>query len=194
MVVGVAEQLERIGQAGVAEALGELVDDVVAACDAYGVTVLHTDIAPDGIKFVLCAGAPVSPGDTTDALLQAALAITASTVPFTIRQGVQAGRVFAGFLGSPHRRAYTLMGDPVNTAARMLGKAGDRDIVAVAAAIDDTRTIFEVELLEPFLVKGKTEPITAAKVRGTTGRVRRDSADTRLVGRQQELQVLTHTI
>ena len=194
MVVGIAEQLARIGPAGVAEALGVLVDDVVDACDTYGVTVLHTDIAPDGIKFVLCAGAPVSPGDTTDALLQAALQVATSTVPFTIRQGVQAGRVFAGFLGSPYRRTYTLMGDPVNTAARMLGKAGDRDIVAVSSAVDDTRAIFETELLEPFLVKGKTEPITAAKVRGTTGNVRRDTAGTRLVGRQRELEILTHAI
>lgn len=194
MVVGLAEQLDRLGPAGVAEALGAVVDDVVAACDAYGVTVLHTDIAPDGLKFVLCAGAPVSPGDTTDALLQAALAIAGSTSPFVIRQGVQAGRVFAGFLGSPHRRTYTLMGDPVNTAARMLGKAGDREIVAVAAAVDDTRSVFETEMLEPFLVKGKSEPITAAKVRSTTGHVRRDQAGTRLVGRQHELDVLTRAI
>ena len=194
MVVGLAEQLDRLGPSGVAEALGSIVDDVVAACDSYGVTVLHTDIAPDGLKFVLCAGAPVSPGDTTDALLQAGLAIAASDSPFVIRQGVQTGRVFAGFLGSPHRRTYTLMGDPVNTAARMLGKAGDREIVAVAKAVNDTRTVFEIEELEPFLVKGKTEPITAAKVRAPTGRVRRDSARTRLVGRQRELDVLMHAI
>ncbi len=194
MVVGIAEQLDRLAPMGVATALGQLVDEVVAACANFGVTVLHTDIAGDGIKFVLCAGAPVSPGDTTDALLQAALVIAASDSHFVIRQGVQAGRVFAGFLGSPYRRTYTLMGDPVNTAARMLGKADDRDIVVVASAVDDTRTVFETELLEPFLVKGKTEPITAAKVRGLTGHVRRDSAGTRLVGRQKELDVLTHAI
>ena len=143
---------------------------------------------------MLCAGAPVSPGDTTDALLQAALQIAASESPFVIRQGVQAGRVFAGFLGSPYRRTYTLMGDPVNTAARMLGKADDRDIVVVASAVDDTRAVFETDVLEPFLVKGKTEPITAAKVKGLTGHVRRDSASTRLVGRQKELDVLMHAI
>jgi class 3 adenylate cyclase/tetratricopeptide (TPR) repeat protein len=194
MVVGIAEQLDRLGPTGVADALGHLVDEVVAACGDFGVTVLHTDIAGDGIKFVLCAGAPVSPGDTTDALLQTALEIAESDSPFVIRQGVQAGRVFAGFLGSPYRRTYTLMGDPVNTAARMLGKADDRDIVVVASAVDDTRAVFETELLEPFLVKGKTEPITAAKVRGLTGHVRRDSAGTRLVGRQKELDVLTHAI
>ena len=169
MVVGVRDQIQRLGPHGVADALSRLVDDVVTACDAFGVTVLHTDIAPDGIKFVLCAGAPVSPGDTTDALLQAALQIAASDSPFVIRQGVQAGRVFAGFLGSPYRRTYTLMGDPVNTAARMLGKADDRDIVVVASAVDDTRAVFETEELEPFLVKGKTEPITAAKVEGAHG-------------------------
>ena len=76
----------------------------------------------------------------------------------------------------------------------MLGKADDRDIVVVSSAVDDTRAVFETDLLEPFLVKGKTEPITAAKVRGLTGHVRRDSAGTRLVGRQKELDVLTHAI
>ena len=67
----------------------------------FGVTVLHSDIAGDGMKFVLCAGAPVNPGDTSDAMLQAALEIAAIDTPLTLRQGVQTGRVFAGFLGVP---------------------------------------------------------------------------------------------
>ena len=43
---------------------------------------IHTDIAPDGLKFVLCAGAPVNPGDTGDAMLQAALRIAGIDSPF----------------------------------------------------------------------------------------------------------------
>ena len=194
MVGGVAASLDAVGPDGTARALGSLIDDVIAATHPYGVTALHTDIAPDGFKIVLCAGAPVNPGDVSDALLNAALAIAGIDTTFTLRQGAQTGRVFAGFLGAPYRRTYTLMGDPVNTAARMLGKAGDRDIVAVGSMVDDTRSVFETEQLEPFLVKGKTEPILACKVHGVTDAVRRDGSTSRLVGRERELEVLARAI
>lgn len=194
MVAGVRDQLDAVGPQGTADALGRLIDDILAATAPYGVTALHTDIADDGFKVVLCAGAPVNPGDTSDALLQAALDIAAVSSPFVIRQGCQTGRVFAGFLGSPYRRTYTLMGDPVNTAARMLGKADDRDVVAVGTMVADTRTIFASEELEPFLVKGKTEPIVAHKIRGVTDEVRRGGAATRLYGREKELKILTSAI
>jgi class 3 adenylate cyclase/tetratricopeptide (TPR) repeat protein len=194
MVGGVEAALHAAGPDGTATVLGALVDDVIAATLPYGVTALHTDIAPDGFKFVLCAGAPVNPGDISDALLQASLAIAAIDSRFTLRQGAQTGRVFAGFLGAPYRRTYTLMGDPVNTAARMLGKAGDREIVAVGSMVDDTRSVFDAEQLEPFRVKGKTEPIIAYQVRGITDGVRRDGTHTHLVGRERELEVLSKAI
>jgi class 3 adenylate cyclase/tetratricopeptide (TPR) repeat protein len=191
MVTGVAGQIERVGAVEVAHLLSAVVDGVVAACDEHRVTLLHSDIAGDGVKFVLCAGAPLNSGDSADAMLQAALTIATIDSPLVIRQGVQSGRVFAGFLGSEHRRTYTLMGDPVNTAARMLGKAGDREVVAVATVLNETRTVFISDPLEPFLVKGKSEPITAHKVRSVTELVRRDGLTAGLVGRQRELEVLT---
>ena len=194
MVTGVGAQLAMVSADAVAEQLGQLVDKIVEACDSFGVTVLHSDIASDGVKFLLCAGAPVNTGDTADGMLHATLRIATITSPLTIRQGVQTGRVFAGFLGSEHRKTYTLMGDPVNTAARMVGKAGDREVVAVASVVHDTRTMFVSDELEPFLVKGKSEPIVAHKVRASTARVRRDSVGARLVGRRREMEVLTHAI
>ena len=191
MITGVAGALERSGPEQVARDLSRVVDEVVAACDQHSVTVLHSDIAGDGVKLVLCAGAPLNSGDSADALLQAALRIASIDAPFVIRQGVQTGRVFAGFLGSDHRRTYTLMGDPVNTAARMLGKAGDREVVAVGTVLDGTRTVYVTDELEPFLVKGKSEPIIAHTVRAVTDVVRHDGVYLGLAGRQRELEVLT---
>jgi hypothetical protein len=115
-------------------------------------------------------------------MLEAALRMARVESPFVLRQGVQTGRVFAGFLGADYRRTYTLMGDPVNTAARMLGQAEDRQIVAVDTVVRVSRTVFETEALDPFLVKGKTEPITAYKVLSASESVRHDSSETRLVG------------
>lgn len=194
MVSGIEAHITTHGASATASELHTLVNGVIEACTAFGLTALHTDIAPDGVKFVLCAGAPVNPGDTSDAMLQASLTIAALDSRFVLRQGVQTGRVFAGFLGSDNRKTYTLMGDPVNTAARMLGQAGDRDVVAVESVVAGTRTVFETEPLEPFLVKGKSEPITAHKVLSTTSRIRRDATNTQLVGRDSELEMLTRAI
>ncbi len=189
-VTGLDEHLIDHGAADTCDALGDLVDAVVESCAEFGVTPLHTDIAPNGLKFVLCAGAPYTEGNTSEAMLEAALRITKLTTPFTIKIGVQRGRVFAGFLGSPFRRTYTLMGDPVNTAARMLGKAANKDIVAVDDVLADTRTIYAAEEIEPFLVKGKTEPMRASYVFGTTDWVQKQAPVAPLIGRDDELAAL----
>ena len=41
-----------------------------------------------------------------------------------LRIGVNAGRVFAAVFGPPYRRSYSIRGDAVNLAARVMGKAG----------------------------------------------------------------------
>jgi class 3 adenylate cyclase/tetratricopeptide (TPR) repeat protein len=189
-VTGVDEHLEDHGTAQTRDALAELIDAVSLACDEFGVTPLHTDIAPNGLKFILCAGAPFTRGNTSEAILEASLRITKFSTPFTLKVGVQRGRAFAGFLGSPFRRTYTLMGDAVNTAARMLGKAANRDVVAVNEVLADTRTIYASEEIEPFLVKGKTEPMHASYVFGTTDWVQRQAPAAPLIGRDTELAAL----
>lgn len=190
MVSGLDERVSSSGRDSTADELAALVDDLLASIDPFGVTLLHTDIAPDGFKCVITAGAPINPGDIGDAALQAALAVADIDTPFDIRVGVQTGRVFAGFLGAPYRRTYTVMGDPVNTAARLLGQAAPGDVVAASSLVDDTRAIFDVEPLEPFHVKGKTEPLHAARVLAMTDDVRRAASATRLHGRRKELEIL----
>lgn len=135
-----------------------------------GVAPLETDISHDGFKFVLSAGAPLTVGNTNDALLRAALRIVDIDSPFELRVGVQTGRVFAGFIGHPNRRTYSMMGDCMSTAARMLGVAADRDVVAVDDVVAGTRVPFVTEALEPFAVKGKSAPITAHRIVATEAR------------------------
>jgi class 3 adenylate cyclase len=52
--------------------------------------------------------------------------------------GVSAGQVFAGNIGAENRYEYTVIGDPVNEAARLadLAKASDRRILCSSAAIE----------------------------------------------------------
>lgn len=191
---GVDQAIEALGGGQVADDLGALFDDIQRACRRYSVTALHSDIAPDGLKLVLSAGAPQATATPGDAMLKATLEIAMATSPFTIKQGVQVGRVFAGFLGSEYRRTYTLMGDPVNTAARMLGKAADRDVIAVHDVVLETRSVFIEEELEPFLVKGKSAPIVAHRILASTDEVRRRGDWIPFVGRADELAVLERSV
>lgn len=193
-VTGVEQALKTLGGPETAVQLGRLLDHVHASCSGYDVTVLHSDIAEDGFKLVLCAGAPLATATPGDAMLQAALQIATTDAPLVVKQGVQVGRVFAGFLGSEYRRTYTLMGDPVNTAARMLGQAADRDIIAVHDVVLETRSIFIDEELEPFTVKGKIAPIIAHRILEATDEVRRRGDWITFVGRQDELAQINSAV
>ncbi|MEM8704866.1 MAG: adenylate/guanylate cyclase domain-containing protein [Actinomycetota bacterium] len=190
LIGGITESIETIGGERTAELLADLVDHVLAASGSFGTAFLHSDIADHGAKFVLTAGAPTAHGNNAEAVLRAALQIAQAPSPFVVRIGVQVGRGFAGFLGTPSRRTYTVMGDPVNTAARMLGKAGDRDVIAMDDVVRATDTLFLAEELEPFLVKGKTDPVTAHLVVAATDETRRDLRHLDLVGRGDEIAAI----
>ncbi len=187
MVTGVDELLDELGGEAVRDELARLVNAVRDACLQFRVTLLHSDIAASGMKLILAAGAPLTSGHDEDAMLHAGLAIAAFETPLTIRIGAQRGRVFAGFLGAPYRLAYTVMGDPVNTAARLLGQAAPGTVVATTELLQSTQTVFHADELEPFMVKGKSEPLHAAVVTTATDEVRERHRDDDVVGREAEL-------
>ncbi len=194
LVGGIGHLQSQRGPEVAASELARLVDGIEAIVDRYDVAALHTDIAPDGFKVVLCAGAPRNVGNTSDAMVRAALEIAALDSPLTLRQGIQTGRAFAGFLGSTYRRTYTLMGDVVNTAARMLGPAGDREVVAVEDVLADARDTYLTDRLEPLQVKGKSAPITAHRMVDFEHAAHLQVVEGRLHGRDEERDRLQHAL
>ncbi len=97
------------------------------ACLRFDVTFAQTDMSKGAVKAILLAGAPrTAGGEEEELMLRATRAIIERPGPLPLRIGVNTGRVFAGIVGTLTRRTYTFYGDAINTAARIMARAGRR--------------------------------------------------------------------
>jgi len=155
----------------------------------YGGIISRIDPYSRGTKMLILFGAPVAHEDDPQRAVSAALAMNAELetlnetwrgklarhlpagLPGSLIQhriGITCGDTFAGQVGSPTRREYTVMGDQVNLSARLMGAADPSQILAhfdlevhktVAAA-------YHLSELSPIRVKGKSRPISVFQVQG----------------------------
>ena len=197
---GVDALLESDGPDAAHERLQALATATDEAASRHGVHWLASDVYAGGGKIILTAGAPRSTGQDEDAAVRTARALIDTDVGLPVRIGLNRGPVYMGDLGSPRRRTFTVMGDAVNLAARLMQKSAPGQVVASAAVLDNVPTDFATEELEPFLVKGKTEPIRASLVGdridmddGETG-APIAQAELEFIGRSHELAVLENAI
>ncbi len=149
------------GPADLAERLHVVVRRVQQAAEENDVSFLGTDIDHDGGKIILVSGVPRRAGEDEQRMLLALRQITAQELPLALRIGVNTGPVFAGDVGTPFRRTFTVMGDTVNLAARLMAKAAPGQVLATAEVLDRSSVRFQTTPLEPFMVKGKRRPVTA---------------------------------
>jgi len=175
----------------VAEALHELVSDVQGAADEVGVTFLGTDLSRNGGKIILVAGAPRAQEDDAGRMLLALRRVVEVDRLVPIRIGVNRGHVFAGGIGPEYRRTYTVMGDTVNLAARLMAHARSGQILAHPSVVDRAGPSFATVALEPFAVKGKAEPVDAFDVGELVEQPEQhERGSSPLVGREEELETL----
>ena len=146
-------------------------------------------------------GAPVSHEDDPERAVRAGLAMQAAMdeinervasdlgASFALRVGINSGDVLAGRVGD----GYTVIGDPVNVAARLQAAAEPGSVTVGDLTHRFTRGAIEYVELEPLALKGKSEPVPAweavrAVVRGRVPRGSRSS--TPLIGRERESEEL----
>jgi class 3 adenylate cyclase/tetratricopeptide (TPR) repeat protein len=185
------DQLARThGTSAVAEALDQCVRNLQHATAEHHVTFFETDIDRDGGKVMLVAGAPRSSGHDEERMLRAVRAVMEHAGVLPLRIGVNRGDVFAGDFGPPFRRTYSIKGDAVNLAARVMGKAAPGEVLATAATLERSPTRFATEPLEPFLVKGKSLPVSASRVGPVLSADQAGRPTSPFVGRRDELDRL----
>jgi len=83
---------------------------------------------------------------------------------FHVRVGINTGDVIAGNIGSRDRMDYTVIGDSVNAASRVVDQAGADEIVISGATYNNCKRYFDTEFKGSVLVKNRLVPIDCYKV------------------------------
>jgi class 3 adenylate cyclase/predicted ATPase len=161
-----------------------------------------------GSKLLITFGAPVAHPDDPDRAVTTALEMNRQLRLFNSRlkeempddidrhpfifqrMGITQGDAFAGEVGWRQRREYTVMGDDVNLAARLMAKAQFGQIIISQNIWDRVNPYFKTEALEPFAAKGKSEPIQAYTVQDAARGPEARTSDTPFIGREVTQHVL----
>ncbi|MBT8450892.1 MAG: GAF domain-containing protein [Deltaproteobacteria bacterium] len=131
-----------------------------------------------GDEMMVLFGSPVAHDDDPDRAVRAALEMqnTLSELnarhevqdlpPFEIGIGINTGEVVAGYIGSSQALEYTVIGDPVNTGARLCSLAKPGQTLLSQGTIEKLTGSFAFEELPEEKVKGKAKPIRVFEVIG----------------------------
>ncbi len=166
-----------------ADALTETMQDyfvtMQSIVEQHGGTINKTDLYSSGDKLLAVFGAPVAHEDDVDQAARAAVALQAAVeqvnqrladrcpqVVVCLRQriGLSTGYAFSGNVGSEIRQEYTIMGDEVNLAARLMSAARWDEILVSKHAFDLLEPFGEFEFFDELELKGKQEPISTYRL------------------------------
>jgi class 3 adenylate cyclase/tetratricopeptide (TPR) repeat protein len=160
-------------------AVEKYIGDAVMA--VFGAAVSHEDDALRAVRAAAAALAQVSQ-------LSAGLSAT-HKVSLEVRCGICSGEVMA--ITTPDGN-FRVIGDPVNTAARLQTAAGHGEILVDAVSASMIRAYVGLEPVPPLMLKGKAQPVPAWRV--TDPQLPADGASAPraapLIGRDDELDEL----
>ncbi|MBA3453357.1 MAG: HAMP domain-containing protein, partial [Deltaproteobacteria bacterium] len=83
--------------------------------------------------------------------------------------GIAYGDVVYGAIGSEQRMDFTVIGDVVNTGARLCSRAAASEVLVSAPVFENVGTLEDIlfERVEPLLLKGKSEPLDTYRAAST---------------------------
>jgi predicted ATPase/class 3 adenylate cyclase len=151
-------------------------------------------------------GAPIAHEDDPERAVYAALEIVDTLKKFNEKEktnlfvhiAINSGVVVVGGVGSDMRMDFTVIGDTVNLASRLLKLAKNDEILVSASVFKNTRYVFEIEKLKSVVVKGKAEKVTPYRVVGMkkTPQRKRGIAElsSPLVGRIKEFGLIRSVV
>lgn len=155
---------------------------------------LQLTIGDKGSYLYAAFGAPLAHDDDAHRAVAAALELRSppETLDFirSVQIGISQGRMRAGAYGGTTRRTYGVLGDEVNLAARLMGKAEPGQVLVSQRVADGVARSYALDFIGPISVKGKQEPVLVSSV--LTRRLQSPDRSATLfknplVGREEEL-------
>jgi class 3 adenylate cyclase len=190
------------GQGPIAEAvrlLGSYFAIVQTIVSRFGGEILASDVGPKEHKLLVAFGALIAHEDDEERAALTALHVRDEVnqlgMPLDQRMGISSGHIFAGDVGSPTRKDFTVMGDEVNLAARLATGARWGQILISQRTQRKLADKFDLAVLPPMHVKGKMGSVSAYALvrhrsREAAPRFRRGVPRTPLLARGEELLAL----
>lgn len=175
----------------VIENFQKLYIDIARTVRRFGGYLHHIDdMLPRGSRILILFGAPVSHGNDT---LNSLLAVTdifegeRDRYGFMISCGIDAGYAFSGIVGNEKRKQYTVIGDSVNTAARLAENTAVGTVYVSENVYNRVHTHFSFTELPGIHVKGKNKPLKRFM---PAGRLETAYNPVPFVGREKELKTV----
>ncbi len=206
-LLGFEPLLDRPGEDALEQAVALLQRYMVAmqqVVERYEGTLNKMDLSQEGGKLLVLFGAPVKHEDDADRAVRAALdmyqevrqlapELAALGCSLNQRVGLHMGEVFAGNVGAAWRKEYTVMGTPVNLAARVMAAAPPGAVWATGTLYERVRATVQTEEERTIRVKGWAGPLEVHPIRDYGPAVRPAPA-LPLVGREEELARLKEAL
>jgi class 3 adenylate cyclase/tetratricopeptide (TPR) repeat protein len=188
------------------ERAAQIIDAVWRVCftaiEHYGGYVNKIDLATEGSKILAIFGAPVAQEDHAERAARAALDLQrafhslvtsqpagVSLSQLRLRIGLNSGNVFAGNVGDAERKEYTVMGDAVNVAARVMSHSDWGEIRATTTFAVSVGTTIAFADSRTVTARGKREPLELLRMVGLR-EASSPVAQHAIVGRRHELSWL----
>lgn len=207
---GISDLIEDMGDTHpelIIDQLNNYFVHMLEVVERYEGTVARMDQYAIGDRLVIFFGAPRAHEDDPVRAVYTALDMQAAVrkhfsalqtpsgiYRFQQRIGINTGHLFAGNAGAPNlRQEYTLMGDDINMAARLMSQAGWQQIFISRKTQERVVDFFDLNDLGELQVKGKKIRIPTYEVLGRRGESQSQREETRIsmVGRDEELHKLT---
>lgn len=134
-------------------------------------------------------GAPVSYENNVDRAVEFACGIR-EKFGNRVKAGITSGTVFAGSVGSRQRCTYTVLGDVVNQAARIMQKADWGQVWINSPVKSSLSSRFASSFIEDKLLKGKTDSVRIFSVRAVSSFGDTIHFQGEMVGRKKEMKQL----
>lgn len=155
-------------------------DEVVSLLNDYFSVMINIILENNGLldkivgdELMVVFGSPVENSEKNDIAVKTAIDMMKALKKFNqsistkleIGIGINSGKVISGNIGSEMQSDFTVIGDNVNLASRLCSRAGKGEIVISDKVQSKLKSSYPLEKMAPFSVKGKSDKISAFKIK-----------------------------